>query len=60
MCEIVKMTGFSEGTVCNTKRQKSEIKANPSVAKRFFSGNATASKRVLMNYSDLYVFNVKK
>ena len=24
--EIVKMTGFPEGTVCNFKRQKSEIK----------------------------------
>ena len=31
-CEIVKMTGFSEGTVRNFKRQKSEIKASLGVA----------------------------
>ena len=31
-CEIVKMTGFPEGTVRNIKRQKSEIKASLGVA----------------------------
>ena len=44
------MTRFPEGTVRNLKRQKSEIKASLGVAKKFFSDNANASKRVLMNY----------
>ena len=34
-CDIVKMTGFPEGTVHNFKIQKSEIKASLGVAKSF-------------------------
>ena len=45
------MTGFSESTVRNFRRQKSEIKASLDVAKKLFSGNANAFKRVLTNYS---------
>ena len=35
----------------NFKRQKNEIRASLGVAKKFFSGNANASKTVLTNYS---------
>lgn len=41
--EIVKQTGFPEGTVRNFIRQKDEIKASLKVASKLFTGNVQAS-----------------
>ncbi|KAK3895414.1 hypothetical protein Pcinc_000866 [Petrolisthes cinctipes] len=49
--EIVRQTGFPEGTVRNFKRQKEEIKASLKVASKLFTGNVQASQRLLTNYS---------
>ncbi|KAK3858664.1 hypothetical protein Pcinc_035170 [Petrolisthes cinctipes] len=49
--EIVRQTGFPEGTVRNFKKQKEAIKASLKVASKLFTGNVQASQRLLTNYS---------
>ena len=46
-CEIVRLTGIPESTVRNIRKKKGAIKVSLNTAKKYFSGNVSATHRVV-------------